>query len=142
MNQNTYISCHNHTCYSNIRLIDSINRPEELMDYAFSLGLKGVADTEHACLSAHVKMLDYWSKNYKDKDFKLILGNEIYIGRNDLSEETYQKGEPFYHFILLAKDLEGYKQLRTLSSRAWSRGIVEVMMRVWNTPQDLYDVIK
>ena len=142
MDKPTYVSLHNHTEYSNLRLIDSINRPKDLMDYAYSLGLKGVADTEHECLSAHVKMLQYWEEKYKDKDFKLILGNEIYIARSDLSKETYQKGEPFYHFILLAKDLEGYKQLRTLSSRAWSRGIVEVMMRVWNTPQDLYDVIK
>lgn len=141
-NIHTYASLHNHTMYSNLRLIDSINRPEEIMDYAYSLGLKGIADTEHECLSAHVKMLDYWEKNYKDKDFKLVLGNEIYIARNDLNEQNYEKGEAFNHFILLAKDLEGYKQLRSLSSKAWSRGFCRMMTRVWNTPNDLYEVVK
>ena len=38
-----YFSCHNHTKYSNIRLIDSINHPEDLIDKAIELGLSGLA---------------------------------------------------------------------------------------------------
>lgn len=139
---NTYISLHNHTDYSNLRLIDSINKPNELIDYAYELGLKGIAITDHESLSSHVKALDYWQNKYADKDFKVILGNEIYLARKDLTAETYQRREPFYHFILLAKDKEGYKQLRALSSRAWSRGFVKVMMRVFNTTSDLCEIIK
>ena len=104
----TYVSLHNHTMYSNLRLIDSINKPNDLIDYAYEIGLKGVAITDHESLSGHVKAMAYWSEKYADKDFKLILGNEIYIARNDLTAENYQKGEPFFHFILLAKDMEGY----------------------------------
>ena len=42
----TYASLHNHTCYSNVKLIDSINTVEGLMDYAYELGLPAVALTE------------------------------------------------------------------------------------------------
>lgn len=138
----TYFSIHNHTCYSNLRLIDSINKPEDLLDYAVELGLAGVAITDHESLSAHLKAFNYWEKKYKDSGFKLVFGNEIYIGRNDLSKETYQKGEPFFHFILLAKDLEGYRQMRELSSRAWNRGFTQFMTRVWTTPNDLYEIVR
>lgn len=53
--------------------------------------------------------------------FKLILGNEIYlVDELEGSQEYYQSGvTKFYHFILLAKNKEGHKQLRQLSSSAW-----------------------
>ena len=41
-----YYSLHNHTCASNQRLIDSINGIEDLIQYAFDLGLYGVAMTQ------------------------------------------------------------------------------------------------
>lgn len=140
--QHTYCSLHNHTMYSNLRLIDSINKPNDLIDYAKEIGLAGLAITDHESLSGHVKALDYFNNKYKDDDFKLILGNEIYIARNDLTADNYQKGEPFFHFILLAKDYEGYHQMRELSSRAWARGFGAFMTRVWTTPNDLYEIVK
>ena len=53
---------HNHTMYSNLRLLDAINKPEMLVKRAFELGAKGIAITEHECLSSHVKALNA----YKD----------------------------------------------------------------------------
>ena len=50
-----YFNCHSHTVFSNIRLIDSINQPEELIDKAIELGLSGIAITDHECLSAHIR---------------------------------------------------------------------------------------
>ena len=44
---------HSHTHYSNIRLLDSINRPKDLIDRAIGLGLAGIAITDHECLSSH-----------------------------------------------------------------------------------------
>ena len=35
---NAYFNNHAHTCYSNIRLLDSINFPEKLIDKAIELG--------------------------------------------------------------------------------------------------------
>ena len=38
------------THYSNLRMIDSINTEETLIDRAFELGLRGVAITDHESL--------------------------------------------------------------------------------------------
>jgi len=55
-------------------------------------------------------------------DFKLGLGNEIYL-IDELSDvtENYQSGiTKFWHFILIAKNAEGHKQIRQISSEsAW-----------------------
>ena len=133
-----YASLHNHTSYSNLKLIDSINKVEDLIDYGYELGLHAIAITDHDCLGAHIKALKHFKKNYKDKDYKLILGNEIYISREGLTNENYEPGEKFYHCILLAKDEIGHRQIRELSTRAWrDNGFFRVIMR---TPTYLSDI--
>ena len=76
-----YYSLHNHTEASNARLIDSITKIEDLIQYAFDIGLKGVAITDHETVKAHVRASKYIKKQReKDKrweNFKLIYGNEI-----------------------------------------------------------------
>ena len=52
MKTETYASLHNHTDYSNLKLIDSINKVEDLIDYAYELGLKAVAITDHETVSS------------------------------------------------------------------------------------------
>jgi DNA polymerase III subunit alpha len=119
------ISCHNHTDKSNIRLLDSTNRTQDLFITAAELQYKGLAITDHECLSSHVEAIKT-VRNMKKKgtlaeDFKLILGNEIYLV-DSLEEvkDNYKSGETkFPHFLLLAKDKVGHEQLRTLSSNAW-----------------------
>lgn len=157
MSLKRYSSLHNHTDYSNLKLIDSINTVEGLIDYAYELGLKGVALTEHDTLTGHIRALNYYKnkieKILKEKeidsssmtmdekivaaDFRLVLGNEIYITREGLCSENHEKGEKFYHCILLAKDEIGYRQIRELSSRAWERGYMRMIMR---TPTYLSDI--
>lgn len=119
------ISCHNHTDKSNIRLLDSTNRVKDLVKTAAELGYKGLAITDHETLSAHVeaiKTVRSLKKSGKiDNDFKLILGNEIYLV-DSLEEvrDNYKSGvTKFPHFLLLAKDKVGHEQLRLLSSEAW-----------------------
>ena len=109
-----YFGVHNHTDRSNIRLVDCINRPKALIDKAIELGLSGIAITDHECLSAHMEVNQY-AKEIKEKnpDFKIALGNEIY-----LIDERGPK-QKYYHFILIAKDALGHKALRELSTVAW-----------------------
>ena len=137
-------SLHNHTEMSNQRLRDSINRVEELVDYAIELGHSVIAFTEHETVSNAIKIENYYEKIKKtNPDFKIILGNEIYLCRDDLTADTFQKGEDkYFHFVLLAKDAEGHKQIRELSTRAWMRSWMNGKMR--RTPtyyQDLIDII-
>jgi DNA polymerase-3 subunit alpha len=100
--------------YSNIRLLDCINRPKALIDKAREMGLSGIMITDHECLSAHMEVNQYAKKLQEiDPDFTVALGNEIYL------TDTRDKGQKYYHFILGAKDAYGHKGLRELSSIAW-----------------------
>lgn len=78
-----------------------------------SLGLKGISVSDHEALSGHVKANQYALK-IKDEhpDFKVMLGNEIYL----VDERPSDK---HYHFVLTAKDPIGYHQLKELSTIAW-----------------------
>lgn len=137
-------SLHNHTDYSNLRLRDSINRYTDLIDYAIELGHQGVAITDHECVSNAIKVQKYYNKIKKDNpDFKVILGNEIYLCRNGLNKDNYVSGQDrYWHFILLARDKEGHKQIRELSSRAWLRSWNHgKMKRVPTYYNDLIEVI-
>ena len=110
----SYFGCHNHTMYSNLRLLDCINRPEDLINKARELGLSGIAITDHECISAHV-IANKIAKQFKKEgiDFVIALGNEIYL------VESRESGQKYYHFILIAKDAIGHKMIRELSSTAW-----------------------
>lgn len=141
----TYFNIHAHTDYSNIRGLDSTNTVEGLITLSHQLGLKGVCITDHETLSGHVKALQFISKKKKDEDwhdFKVGLGNEIYLCRDDLNTKNYTKGEDgFWHFILVAKDSVGHKQLRQLSSRAWQRSFYQFIERVPTYYRDIEEVV-
>lgn len=133
------------TEYSNLRLVDSINKIEDLIKYGYDIGLNGISITDHESLSGHIKALKYYeeqcSKDEKWKDFKLILGNEIYLCRNGLNSSNVQKGEKFPHFILLAKDKIGHEQLRKLSTIAWGHSFTMFLTRVPTYYSDIENVI-
>lgn len=127
-----------------MRLRDSINRIEDLIDYAIELGQEVIAFTEHETVANAVKIENYYNKiKAKNPNFKVIYGNEIYLCRDGLSADNFQKGkDKYYHFILLAKDDIGHKQIRELSTRAWTRSWMDGRMRrVPTYYQDLIDII-
>jgi DNA polymerase-3 subunit alpha len=145
---------HVHSDYSNIKYLDSINKVEDIIKTSIECGLKGSALTDHETLSGHLVFLDAAKAvNKKGQEllekgdtsekanlmagFKPILGNEVYLTREGLTQETYEKGEKFYHFILLAKDKKGWQQLNELSSIAWDRYFVRAIPR---TPLYISDI--
>lgn len=132
-----YFGVHNHTHYSNLRLLDSINRPEELIKTAEKLGLSGIAITDHECLSAHMEVNQFAKDFLKEHpDFTIALGNEIYL------TDTRDCGQKYYHFILLAKDEIGYKALKELSSIAWINSYTDRKMeRVPTLKSELKNVM-
>ena len=137
-------SAHNHTDTSNLRLRDSINKLEDLVNYALELGHTCIGITEHESLSNSVKIEKLIKKTAeKNPDFKIIRGNEIYLCRNGLTNENFDKDyDKYYHFILLAKDAIGHQQIREISTRAWMRSyMARGMRRVPTYYQDLFDII-
>lgn len=150
------IELHNHLDTSNIRLLDCIISVEELIQTAADMGKKGVAITDHETVAAHVKAIQITRKLKKidektgnskiPQDFKLILGNEIYLV-DSLEEvrDNYEGGgvTKFPHFLLLAKDKEAHEALRVLSSQAWKNSFYTGLMeRVPTTKEHLAEVIK
>ena len=126
LNKN-FVHLHVHDEDSNIRILDSINKIKNMVLYTNELGNKGMAITNHECISNHVKFLktvdELKNDNKIDKDFKPILGNEIYLVNKEQTEyEMKEFGKTqFYHFILLAKNNLGHEQIRKLSECAWKR---------------------
>ena len=140
----TYFSTHNHTAKgSNLRLIDSINTVKSLFDRATEVKLKGFCITDHEALCSHVEAIQEYKKrkdnNTLPKDFVLGLGDEIYL----IDELGDYQPLGYTHFILLAKNKEGHRLLREISSTAWensykSRG----MERTPITKEQLSKIVK
>ena len=129
---------HSHTCYSNLRLLDSTNKPENLIKRAAEIGLSGIAITDHEALCAHMICNEYEEEIRKEyPDFKVALGNEIYL------IDTREEIEKYFHFILIAKDFVGYQLIRELSSIAWMNMYSSRNMeRVPTTKADLKEKIQ
>ena len=133
-------SLHGHTQYSNIRLRDCIIKENEALEYAKQLNHAVVGFTEHDFTGGWLKAFKLQEKY---PDIKIILGNEIYLCRNGLNASNYNReNDRYYHFILLAKDTIGLKQIREISTRAWMRSyMARGMRRVPTYYQDLFDII-
>ena len=95
---------------SNFRLLDCINKLPNLIDRGKEIGLAGMAITDHETIAQSIRICKLQKEN---PDFKIAIGNEIYL------TDIRDKNQKYYHYILIAKDKEGHKQLRRLSSRAW-----------------------
>ena len=150
LNENYYLPwqftlTQNHTQYSNLRLRDCIIKEKDLIEYAVELGHEVVAITDHEAVCNAVKVEKIYKKIKKDHpDFKVILGNEIYLCRNGLNANNFNREyDRYWHFILLAKDAIGHKQIREISTRAWRRSyMARGMRRVPTYYQDLIDIIQ
>ena len=74
-------------------MLDSINRIEDLFEYIHELGHMGLTITDHETVGNHVQAIHMFkSLKEKDpekwKDYKLLLGNEIYLcDRKKIQEE-------------------------------------------------------
>ena len=141
----SYFGVHNHTEYSNLRMLDCTNKLKELIKTARQMGLTGVAITDHESVSGHVKAIQIQKQLLDEKiDFKISLGNEIYLV-DSLEEvkDNYQSGvTKFFHFILIAKDAVGHHQLRKISSSAWRNSFkTGKMERVPTIKAELEEII-
>lgn len=135
---NKRFETHSHTYYSNLRLLDCINRPKDLVKRAAELGLAGIAITDHEALCGHMELNMFQKEIEKDyPDFKIALGNEIYLTPNR------EMGQRYYHFILIAKNKIGHRALRELSSRAWINSYWDRgLERVPTIYSDIEEIVK
>ncbi len=143
-----FVHLHVHTQYS---LLDGLSSVTALVDKALADGMPGVAITDHGnmfgvkeiynyvnggCLKGYKKKLEKaeksgntakaeqikgWIDRIKNKDFRLIIGCEMYVAQKSLTEvvDRHDKGR---HLVVLAKNKTGYKNLIKLVSKAWTEG--------------------
>lgn len=111
-----------------------------MLSYAEELGHKVIGFTDHETVSSWMKIEKAAKKH---PDLKVIRGNEIYLVRNGLNADNFVKDvDKYYHFVLLARDLIGAKQIFEISTRAWKRSyMTRGMRRVPTYYQDLVDII-
>ncbi len=107
---------HVHSQYS---ILDGACDVKGLVKKASSLGMKGVAITDHGNLFGAKAFLEAASGI---KDFKPVIGCETYVARRSClnkMDPADRKGE---HLIVLAKNLRGYENLVKLISFSWTEG--------------------
>jgi DNA polymerase III subunit alpha len=109
----SFTHLHLHTLYS---LLDGAIRMKDLIKTVKAKGMSAVAVTDHGNMFGAI---DFYKKA-KDAGIKPILGMEAYVagtkGRTDRTEKVAN------HLILLAKNEEGYANLRLLASKAYLDG--------------------
>ena len=117
---------------------DCINKVDSLIKRAYEIGLSGIALTDHETLSGAVDAKNCEEKIQKENpDFKVALGNEIYL------TETRDSNQTYYHFILIAKNKLGYRMLREMSSISWMNSYTDRgMERVPTLKSELENMIK
>ena len=111
-----FVHLHLHTQYS---ILDGACRIKEMVSKAVTLGMKGVAVTDHGNLFGIKEFSEIVAKQ---ENFKPIFGCETYVARRsrlDKVEQIDRKGD---HLILLAKNETGYKNLLKLISFSWTEG--------------------
>ena len=76
---------------------DSINTVSGLIDYAIELNHEVIAITDHESVSNAIKVEKYYNSIKKEHpNFKVILGNEIYLTRDGLNAENFDKAKDKY----------------------------------------------
>ena len=80
--------------------------------------MESIAITDHGCMFGVIEFFN----ECKKEGIKPILGMEAYVAPGDRRERSGNAGEAAYHLLLLAENLEGYKNLLKLSSLAYREG--------------------
>lgn len=104
-----FVHLHVHTEYS---MLDGLNKIPALVAKVKDLGMNAVAMTDHGVMHG---VYEFW-KTCNDAEVKPIIGCEIYVSPKEMTLKEDVNGIKYYHLILLAKNLTGYKNLIKLVS--------------------------
>jgi DNA polymerase III subunit alpha len=107
-------------CHSEYSLLDGANRIDDLIRRAQELEQPALAITDHGNLHAA------WEFQEKGKKAKVkpIIGMEAYVAPGDRRTRgrSATNSKSYYHLVVLARDLVGYRNLVKLSSLAYTEG--------------------
>ncbi|MFA7056765.1 MAG: DNA polymerase III subunit alpha [Candidatus Cloacimonadales bacterium] len=109
-----FVHLHNHTQYS---LLDGACRIDRMIAKSKELGMNAVAMTDHGNMFGTI---EFYNKA-KKAGIKPIIGTEAYVINGEFNTEE-SKHAKRYHLVLLAMNLQGYKNLIKLSSHSFIDG--------------------
>jgi DNA polymerase-3 subunit alpha len=118
MKEKKFVHLHLHTDYS---LLDGAIQIKPLAKRTAELGMQACAMTDHGNMFGAISFY----QAMKAQGVKPIIGCEVYIARGSRKDRAGAAGpgeKANYHLILLAKDLEGYRNLVRLTSKAYTEG--------------------
>ncbi len=110
-----FVHLHVHTQYS---ILDGAASIPNLIKKAKSDGMQSLAITDHGSMFGN-KL--FWNVAKKE-GIKPILGCEVYVAKGKYNSRSEMIDRQRNHLILLAKNLQGYKNLVKLVSKAWLEG--------------------
>ncbi|HEY3782684.1 MAG TPA: DNA polymerase III subunit alpha [Fimbriimonadaceae bacterium] len=105
----SFVHVHNHTEYS---LLDGANRIPEMVSRTKELGMDSLAITDHGVMFGVME----FTMECQKQGVKPIIGMEAYVAPNGHLKKDGKEENETYHLLLLAKDLEGYRNLCKLST--------------------------
>src|SRR5215207_10537916 len=111
----SFVHLHVHTHYS---LLDGACRCSDLVKRTKALGMDSIAISDHGCMFG---VIEFYNEAKKE-GIKPIIGMEAYMAPGHRSDRQQVNGETAFHLLLLAQDLEGYRNLVKLSSIAYREG--------------------
>lgn len=104
---NTYVMYHSHSDYS---LLDSCTNFKDYIDAAVENHMPAIAISEHGKLSGWVRKKQYCD----ERGIKYIHAVEIYV-----TEKLEPKTRDNFHTILIARNLEGVKEINRIVSKSF-----------------------
>ena len=100
----SFVHLHNHTEYS---LLDGANRIPDMVARTKEMGMESLAITDHGVMFGVME----FSMECLKQGVKPIIGLEAYVAPGGLHNKGKGEEKDSYHLLLLAKDIEGYRNL-------------------------------
>lgn len=123
--------CHLHA-HTEFSLRDSVARPDKAVQRAKELGYSSYAITDHGTMAG---IIPFYKAALKH-DVKPILGVEAYY-----CDDMRTKGD-YYHLLLLAKNINGYRSLLRATTEAFTTGLAGQRPQMdWSVIDQLEDVV-
>ncbi|MFH1192164.1 MAG: DNA polymerase III subunit alpha [bacterium] len=107
----TFTHLHTHSHYS---LLDGLAKIDDLVAKAKEYKMDSLALTDHGVMYG---LVEFYQK-CKAAGIKPILGVEVYLAPNGMENKRSKIDEERPHLVLLAKNIQGYKNLIELTSKA------------------------
>jgi DNA polymerase-3 subunit alpha len=111
-----FVHLHTHSDYS---LLDGAASIEDLVGRAKELAMPALALTDHGNMFGALRFY----KECLKAGIKPIIGCEFYLAPETRHNKSGgEKGARYHHLVLLARDVEGYRNLLKLSSLSYTEG--------------------